>query len=88
MRDPERDITMRFLNTLTCYPFNATLADLAGEMICRYRSQGITLDKPDAMIAVTAIYHDLVLLTYNTRHFPMPELRLYKEMPDLGSKGI
>ncbi len=54
---------------------------LAGELIRRFRAQGLTLDRPDAIIGATAIAHGLVLVTYNARHFPMPELRLYEEMP-------
>jgi predicted nucleic acid-binding protein len=53
-------------------------ADMAGEYIRRYRAQGITLDKPDAIIGATAVLHDLVLVTYNPKHFPMPELQLYE----------
>ena len=37
---------------------------------------GVTLDAADAMIAVTAIRLDAVLVTLNARHFPMRELRL------------
>jgi len=76
MRDHERPDTLRFLNALDCYPLDAAVADLAGELIRRFRAQGITLDKPDAIIGATALHHGLVLVTYNPRHFPMPELRL------------
>jgi len=81
MRDHERQSTMRFLDALDCYPLDATIADLAGELIRRFRAQGITLDKPDAIIGATAMAHGLALVTYNAKHFPMPELRLYEEMP-------
>lgn len=84
MRDREREVTLRFLDALACYPLGAALADLAGELVRRCRQQGITLDIPDALIAATALHHDLVLLTYNPRHFPMPGLRRYPHMPDLG----
>jgi len=81
MRDHERQSTMRFLDALECYPLDAAIANLAGELMRRFRAQGITLDKPDAIIGATAMAHGLVLVTYNAKHFPMPELRLYEEMP-------
>ena len=77
MREHEREATMRLLDSLPAYPLDVFIADLAGEYIRRYRAQGITLDKPDAIIGATAVLHDLVLVTYNQKHFPMPELQLY-----------
>jgi len=87
MRERERGATLRFLNALACYAVDKPVADLAGEWLRRYRQQGVTLDVPDVLIAATARHHDLVLLTYNPRHFPMPELRRYHEMPDLSLSG-
>jgi predicted nucleic acid-binding protein len=81
MREHEREATMRLLNSLPAYPLDSVIADQAGEYIRRYRRQGVTLDKPDAIIGATAINHDLVLVTYNPNHFPMPELRRYEPMP-------
>lgn len=81
MREHEREATMRLLDSLRSYPLDVATADLVGEYIRRYRAQGITLDKPDAIIGATAVRHGLVLVTYNPKHFPMPELRLYEQMP-------
>jgi predicted nucleic acid-binding protein len=78
MREHEREATMRLLDSLPAYPLDVATADMAGEYIRRYRAQGITLDKPDAIIGATAVLHDLVLVTYNQKHFPMPELQLYE----------
>ena len=78
MREHEREATMRLLDSLPAYPLDVSIADLAGEYIRRYRAQGITLDKPDAIIGTTAVLHGLVLVTYNQKHFPMPELQLYE----------
>jgi predicted nucleic acid-binding protein len=83
MRDTERDATLRFLNALACYPLDLTVADRAGALLREYRQAGTTLDVPDAVIAATSLVHDLVLLTYNPRHFPMPELKRYPAMPAL-----
>ena len=78
MREHEREATMRLLDSLPAYPLDVAIADMAGEYIRRYRAQGITLDKPDAIIGATAVLHGLVLVTYNQKHFPMPELQLYE----------
>jgi len=78
MREHEREATMRLLDSLLAYPLDVAIADLAGEYIRRYRAQGITLDKPDTIIGATAVLHGLVLVTYNQKHFPMPELQLYE----------
>ena len=83
MRPHERESTLRFLNALACYPLDVATADLAGDLISCYRRQGVTLDVPDALIAAIALNQGLVLLTYNPRHFPMPELQLYAHMPSL-----
>jgi len=83
MRSHEGESTLRFLDALAGYPLDTTTADLAGDLIRRYRQQGVTLDVPDALIAATALGQGLVLLTYNPRHFPMPELQLYAQMPFL-----
>jgi predicted nucleic acid-binding protein len=85
MREHEREATLRFLNSLACYVVDRPVADLAGEWLRRYRQQGVTLDVADALIAAAAHHYDLILLTYNPRHFPMPELRQYHEMPDLSA---
>lgn len=81
MRDHERQPTMRLLESLHPWPLDAAVADLAGDYIRQFRSKGITLDKPDAIIGATAVYHNLVLVTFNAKHFPMAELRLYWDLP-------
>lgn len=82
LREHERKSTSHLLDSLLSYPLDVTIADLTGEYIRRYRAQGVSLDKPDAIIAATAVRFGLVLATYNTKHFPMPNLRLHQEMPE------
>lgn len=82
MREHERERTMRFLNSLSTYPLDAAVADLAGEIIRRCRSESVMVDRPDAIIGATAIRHSLVLVTYNAKHFPMPGVRLYDKLPE------
>lgn len=82
MREHERERTLRLLDSLTCYPLDIPIADLTGEFIRRYRAEGVTLEKPDTIIGATAVHHGLVLVTYNSKHFPMPELHLYQGLSE------
>lgn len=81
MRAHEREQTLRLLDAFAAFPFTSALADLTGDLLRQYRASGIVLSKPDAMIAATALHHNLVLVTYNPQHFPMPEIQLYPNMP-------
>lgn len=69
-----RQIEDLFLS-LTTYPVNETVADVAGKFLRQYRGRGKPLELADALIAATAVVHELQLVTYNTAHFPMPELK-------------
>ena len=70
-----RQIDALFLS-LTTYAADGAVADLAGRFLREYRRRGRPLELPDALIAATAVVHDLTLVTYNLPHFPMPEVRL------------
>lgn len=83
MRAHGRKVTLNFLDSLSCYALDVMIADEAGELVRHYRQQGITLDIPDAIIAATALHNDLMLLTYNPKHFPMVDLQCYAGMPPL-----
>ena len=76
MRSHEEKKTMALLSSINSLPIDKAIADKAGHLINQYARQGVQLSFPDAQIAATAIYHNLVLATTNTKHFPMPELNL------------
>ena len=73
----EEKKTDAFLDSLTVLPVNRKIATEAGRCIREYRKRGIMLQIPDAVIAATCLIHNLILLTYNQDHYPMPELKLY-----------
>jgi len=77
VRHGEEKKTNALLDSLKAHDVTSTIANLAGEFIRDYRAKGITLDFVDSIIAATAVIHGLTLLTYNTKHYPMPEVRLY-----------
>jgi predicted nucleic acid-binding protein len=57
------------------------IVELAGKWRREYKERGVTLSSIDTLIAATAQQHDMYLVTRNTKHFPMPELRLYMNTP-------
>jgi predicted nucleic acid-binding protein len=77
MRPHEEERTREVLDSLENLPVDEAIADRAGRLIHQYARQGIQLSFPDALIAATALHHDLTLVTTNPKHFPMPDLRLH-----------
>jgi predicted nucleic acid-binding protein len=74
MRDRERTKTFDLLNSVETVPMTAEIADMAGEFIRSWRSRGVILGDADAIIAASAMYHNLTLVTTNARHFPVSGL--------------
>lgn len=70
MRDPEREPTFGFLDACETLPVDADVADLAGEVVRSFRSRGVTLALPDALIGATALTYGVPLYTCNPRHYP------------------
>ena len=66
----------RFFQRCTFLPVTATASQVAFQLMeSFYLSHGLIL--PDALIAATAMEHDLTLYTRNTRHFRMiPQLEI------------
>jgi hypothetical protein len=76
MREPERTLTLRFLDSCETFPVTAVTADRAGEISRGFRSQGITLSLPDTLIGATALLASIPLYTCNPRHYPIAGLDL------------
>ena len=76
MRESERELTLLFLDGCETLPVTARTADHAGESIRDFRSRGVTIYLPDALIGATAVLASIPLYTCNPRHFPMPALDL------------
>lgn len=77
LKSGEEDKTERLLRSLRFYDVTWEIARLAGSLQSHWRQQGRPLALPGATIAAIAVAHKLVLVTNNTRDFPMPELTLY-----------
>jgi predicted nucleic acid-binding protein len=81
MRPGEEARTEKLLRRLEFYPVTWEIARLAGDLFRQWRQKGQTLTFADVTIAAVALTHDLVLVTGNRKHFPMPELPLF-QFPD------
>jgi len=77
MRPPEGAKTDAFLQSLEYRKVSWEIARRAGLLKNEWARRGQTLSLADATIAATALAGDLVLITDNRKHFPMPELKLY-----------
>ncbi len=77
MRPHEEETTMALLDSLISLPVDEAIADRAGRLIYQYARGGIQFSFPDAVIAATALQHDLTLATGNSKHFPVPDLRVH-----------
>ncbi|MDO8754119.1 MAG: type II toxin-antitoxin system VapC family toxin [Anaerolineales bacterium] len=78
MHDHERKDTFNLLDSLETIDITIEIADKAGELIRSWRTKGMILGDADALIAATALNHDLALVTTNEKHFPMPDLVVYR----------
>ena len=83
MKKGEEHKTDLFLGSLTVFDVTRQIADRAADLIREQKVKGVMLDLPDAVIAGTCMLHGLTLVTYNTRHYPMEEIKLYP-FPPLG----
>ncbi len=74
MKTHEELPTRRFFDSIKVLPLEKEIARKAAEFIQKYNKRGFKLDFVDAAIAATCIISDLDLITYNLKHYPMPEL--------------
>ena len=77
----EEEKTNRFLESLRIFDVDMEIASKAAQLIRRSKARGVTLDLPDSVIAATCILHDLILVTYNTKHYPLSEINFHPLAP-------
>ena len=77
MKEKERKVTEEFVDSLESYELTKEIAKQAGEYKKKYQQKGISLSLPDVAIAAIAVANDLILLTDNQGHYPMPKLEAY-----------
>ena len=80
-RDPQtiERIFQQFLRWVDVLPLNRTVMRQFARIRGYLRRSGQIIPDPDLLIAATVLYHDLTLVTHNTRHFSrIPDLKLYQ----------
>ena len=66
----------RFFNYAKIVPVSLPIGELATEYIRSWKKKGKILYLVDAVLASSCVFHDLILVTYNKRDYPMKELRM------------
>lgn len=61
---------------IKAYPVTKQVAETAVIFAREWQKKGKYLQLVDATIAATCVVHDLTLVTYNKRDYPMKELRI------------
>lgn len=78
MKEKEKRQTEELIDSLEYFTISRNTAKLAGAYQSYYARKGITLSTSDVIIAAVAIENNLILVTDNKRHFPMPELKMFE----------
>ena len=73
----EEGKTSRFFESLKVFDVSMDIARIAAQLIRQYKAKGVTMDIPDSIIASTCLLHDLILVTYNRKHYPISELKFH-----------
>jgi predicted nucleic acid-binding protein len=82
------NIRARVLPTLTVLPFDQAIAEVFGALAARLERTGRMLPDADVQIAATALYHDLELVTGNTKHFErIEELQISRVLEESRRPG-
>jgi tRNA(fMet)-specific endonuclease VapC len=70
-RDPAKDerALRAFLRFVDVLPLNRSIIKRFARIRGELRRQGQLIGDPDLLIAATALDHDLIVITRNTRHF-------------------
>ena len=62
---------------IKCLPWDATISRRWAKLVVDLKRQGKTMPLLDGMIAATALHHDLIIATRNTRDFKKAGLKVF-----------
>lgn len=82
-REKDKQYTHYYTSPLYKIPVDGAIAMKAADYWREFRSKGITLGQADAIIAATANVMNLLIVTYNRKHYPMNDIRFYDPMPEI-----
>jgi predicted nucleic acid-binding protein len=77
VRENEKEKTDLFADSLEVFDITVETGRIGAFYVCEYKKKGVTLNLIDCLIAATCVLNNLILVTYNKRHFEIPELKLY-----------
>lgn len=76
IRTGEEESTNTFLSSLTPISIDVAIARQAGKILGRLQAKGLTIGIADAIIASSALFLNVPLLTNNVEHYTLDGLRL------------
>jgi predicted nucleic acid-binding protein len=65
------------VQTIECLPWDAAISRRWAELVVDLKQKGKTMPLLDGMIAATALQHDLIIATRNTRDFKKAGLKVF-----------
>jgi predicted nucleic acid-binding protein len=77
MKEEEKQDTLLFLTLFDTIPVDQQAVDLAADLYQKW-NPGYGVDINDAFLAATAMLQGGVIYTKNKKHYPMPEIKVYK----------
>jgi len=78
MKAAEEDATNAFLDGIVSIAVDISIARRAGRLLAENRARGVTVGVADAIIAATALYLNVPLLTNNVEHYPFTDLKVIR----------
>jgi len=77
VRENEKEKTDMFADSLEVFDITVEIGRIGAFYVREYKNKGVTLNLIDCLVAATCVLNNLILVTYNKRHFGIPELKLY-----------
>lgn len=74
MRKGEESATGAFLDLMVTIPVNEEIARSAGDIIRHLKSRGLTISPIDSVIAASALFMNVPLITNNVSDYPISEI--------------
>ena len=78
MHKSEEEATSALIGRLRYYDVVPEIARRGGRFKYEWGRRGVTLSLADSLIGAVALHYGLLLITDNEKHFPMPEITLYR----------
>jgi len=77
VKENEKEKTDMFADSLEVFDVTVEIGRIGAFYVREYKKKGVTLNLIDCLVAATCVLNNLILVTYNKRHFEIPGLKLY-----------